>query len=162
MPDSSCASFGSRIAVPVPLSSQKPCRTLWGRTLSLRRVSMIASITFHRNYNRPIPRVYIFSFVIRTRILHPSSLGISPGCHMSWLVSNIFCHRFGLGGVDVSSTGYASRINFLKFYAQKFLFPLSLWSCIRRTAASTTLCIKCAVYSVTSQIDLSTIVILPL
>ena len=44
----------------------------------LRQVLMIASTTFRSDYNRPIPRVSMFSLVIRTRIFHLISLRISP------------------------------------------------------------------------------------
>ena len=47
-------------------------------------MSTIASITFHRNYNRPIPLVTVFPFGIRISIIHTSSIGIYPCIHMNW------------------------------------------------------------------------------
>ena len=85
-----CANFRSNITVSVPLNVWKPCRTLWRQTLALRWVSMIASTTFHNNYNRLTPLVSVFPLVIITRIFHPSSLEIFLCCHMSWVISTSF------------------------------------------------------------------------
>ena len=107
MLDSSCASFSSKITVPVPLPVQNPYRTLLRRTLKLRQVLVIASTTFHRDSIRPIPWMTAFSFIIRTMITHPSYPGISLCFHMNWKVSTSFFHHSGMGGFDVSSAGYA-------------------------------------------------------
>ena len=80
---SSYAISSSRIAVPVTLPVWNPCRTSWRRTLTLRRVLMIVFVTFHSNSSRPITWVSVFTFVIRPRIVHPSSFGTSPWFHMN-------------------------------------------------------------------------------
>ena len=92
-----CANFNSKISFPVPLPVRKLCRTSWRQKLSLRRVSMIASTNFRRYFNRPTPLVSMFHLGIRTRIIHPIPLGIYPCCHMNWVISTSFNHRYSLG-----------------------------------------------------------------
>ena len=83
----SCTILSSMISIPIPLPSQKLCRTSWRRTLVLRRVSMIASTTFHSNYNRPMPQVSMFllfllgspRFATQTELYPPAS-ATSPDC----------------------------------------------------------------------------------
>ena len=88
MQANSCASVSSKIAVPVYLPTKNPCRTSWRRTISLRRVLMITSTTFHRSSKIPIRLVSVSPLGIRTMIFHPISLGISTS----------FCQRYNLGG----------------------------------------------------------------
>ena len=74
--------FSSNMAVPITLPAQTPCRMSWSQTLSLRRVSMIASITFHINSNKKISWKFVLSLGIRTSIVHHSSLkGLSVLTH---------------------------------------------------------------------------------
>ena len=79
----SCTRLISKIAVLITFTARNPCRIPGRRTLSLRRVLMIDSTTFHRNSNMTIPWVFMFPFVMRTRIVHQIYLGIYPWCHMN-------------------------------------------------------------------------------
>ena len=67
---------------------------------------MIASPTFHIDSNIQIPPVSVFPSGISTRIVHTSSIRISPLFHFNWVVFTIFCHCSSLGrGVGVPSAG---------------------------------------------------------
>ena len=133
----SCARLSSRISVPIPLPAHNPCSTSWRRTLDLRLLSIIASTTFHINPNRPIPWMSVFPFGIRTRIFHPSSLGISLCLHINWVISTRLCHLSVLGGVEVPSDEYSSRSHLLKCSVRRCVWPPALWSWRCRTSAST-------------------------
>ena len=78
----SWVSFNSIISVLVPLPYLNPWRTSCIFRLVWRRVSISASTTFHRVSNRPMPHVLVIPFGNSNRNVHPSSLGISPVCHM--------------------------------------------------------------------------------
>ena len=96
-------------------------------------VSIIASTTFHSNFNMPISWVYVLSLEIITRIVHPRSLGISLRCHINWVISTSFYHRYGLGGVYEPSAGYVSHRNFLKCSVQRWTWSPASWSKSRHT-----------------------------
>ena len=75
---SSWESFNSIIAIPAPLPDLNPWRTLCIYRLARRRVLISASTTFHRVSNRPMPRVLVVPFGIRTRNSPTSSFGYLP------------------------------------------------------------------------------------
>ena len=137
----SCAIFISKISVSIPLPTHNPCRTLWRQIISLRRVLMICSTTFHSNSNRPMTQVSVFPLGIRTRIVHPSSLGIPPWWHMNWVFSTRFC-RYGLGGGGGGGGRPLCWIRlpyqFLKCSAWRCVCPPALWSQVCRTCAFNT------------------------
>ena len=87
MLEKSWVSFNYIIAIYVPLPALNPRRMSCICRLALRRVSISTSTNFHRVYNRPMPRVLVVPFVIRTRTVHTSSWGISPMLHMCCTMS---------------------------------------------------------------------------
>ena len=75
---------------------------------------MVASTTFHSFYIRSITQVLVLPLGVRTNIIHPSSVRISPFCNTYYVSPTRFCHQPGFGGVDVPSVRYDSRSHFLK------------------------------------------------
>ena len=62
------------------------------RSLALSQVSILASTTFHSDSQRPIPQVSVLPLGIRTRIVHPIFVGVSPLCYINWVISTSFFH----------------------------------------------------------------------
>ena len=135
----SCTNFSFKISIPVIFPAQKPCRTSWRQIISLGQESIISSTTFHSNSNRLPPLVSVFPLGIRTKIVHPISLGISPGCHTNWVISTSFFHHSGVMRVEVPSSRYYSHNHFLKRSARSWLCPPDFCSWRCRTAISTPL-----------------------
>ena len=104
----------SRMSVSINLPMWKTCRMFWKLILDLRRVSMIAFTTFHSDSRRLIPRLSVLYLVMRTKILHPSSVGIYLCCHIYCVSPIRSCHHYGFGGPDAPSYRYErSSIHFL-------------------------------------------------
>ena len=82
MLEKSWVSFNSIIDIYVPLPALNLWRMPFVCRLAWSHVLISTSTKFHRVYNRPMPRVLVVPFVIRTRTVHTSSWGISPMLHM--------------------------------------------------------------------------------
>ena len=104
---------------------------------AFKLVSMIASNTFQKVSSKPILRLSMFIFGMKTRIFHPRSIGISPCCHMHYVKSTRFLHLYGFGWLDVPSAGYASLSHFLKRSALRCVWTPDLFRHYWRTSAST-------------------------
>ena len=104
---SSWERFNPIIAIPVPL----PALNLWIMScfcrLAWRRMSISESTTFHRVSNILMPCVLVAPFLIRTRIVHPSSWGISPVRHMCCTISTKHRQRSLYGGSSTATRGTA-------------------------------------------------------
>ena len=111
---SSCASFSSIVAVPVPFPMRNPWRMSCNIMVFLIYVSIMVSITFYRTSRSPIPWVSVLPLWMRIKIFHTRYVGIVPCSHMNCTSSKSFIHFAGLGEGVVSSAGYASLIHVLK------------------------------------------------
>ena len=118
---SSCTSFSSIIAVPVPCPARKPCRASWNWRLACRQVYMSASTTFHRVSSSTMSRVSVAPLGMRTKTVHPTYCGISPVRHMCWTMSTRHIHHSVYRVRFNFSLGYTSLSNCLKCSTQRWV-----------------------------------------
>ena len=136
MLESSWASFNYILAVLIHI----PELNLWSTScicrLAQRRVSISASTTFHRVSSRPMPRVLVAPFGIRTSTIHTISWGISPVRQMCCSMSTRHRHSSLCGYLSDCSPGYASHHHCLKYSVLRWVCPTTLCGCRWRTTDS--------------------------
>ena len=72
----------------------------------------------------PIPWIYSLTLRTKTRIFHPSSVGILLCSHINWTNPKSFIHFAGLGGAVDSFSRYAFFIHVSNCSSHRCILPL--------------------------------------
>ena len=100
------------------------------------RVSITDLATFYTTSNSPIPQVSVFTFGIRTNMIHPINIGIDPFYHINCSKYTSFSQQVGLGGYIESFARYASLSHACRCFASRWVWLTALFLHSRLAAAS--------------------------
>ena len=87
---------------------------------------MSDSTTFQRVSGRPMPRLSVIPFDMRTKTVHLNYCRIFPMRHMCWIMSTRHIQQSVLRGVFEFSPRYASHSHCLKCPTQRWVYKPDL------------------------------------